>query len=720
MSTAKSSLPILVAGGGIGGLAAALALSRQGFAVKVLEQASEIGEIGAGIQLGPNAFSAFDALGIGERARGRAVYTERLLLMDAVDESEVASVPVGEAFRARFRNPYAVSHRADVHLSLLEGVQASDRIEVLTSTHVERVEQDARGVTAIDRAGKRHAGAALIACDGVKSTVRQQLIGDPVRVSGHVVYRAVVDDRDFPADLKWNAPCVWAGPNCHLVHYPLRGGEQWNVVVTFHSRTPEEWGVTDGSREEVMSYFDGIAPRPRQLLALPKSWRRWATADREPIARWTFGRVTLLGDAAHPMLQYLAQGACMALEDAVTLGEALRACEGDLEAGFASYERSRVARTARVVLMTREMGRIYHAKGVERLVRNELWKDRAPARYYDALEWLYAWRVEHLATKLRGQHAQREQFYRRIDPQHMAPLWTRLGALVPREPGPKGVAHRWRYGELRPHVLEAAEHITAEEAERRVLILENPGLRGSSQITGNLYAGLQLIMPGETAPPHRHTQSALRFIVEGNGAYTMVDDEKVVMQPGDLVITPAWRWHQHGNESAGPMVWLDGLDIPLAMYLGGTFREDAHERAAAGENPAPLPPIHFPYDQTRASLEAMRHAGRPDPHTGHLLRYLDPATGEWAMPTIAAMARLLPAGFTSAPYRSSDSMVFAVVEGRGEIDVAGARFDIGPRDLFVVPGWLVYTIRADEDLVLFSYSERAAQDKLGFFREERQ
>ena len=167
------------------------------------------------------------------------------------------------------------------------------------------------------------------------------------------------------------------------------------------------------------------------------------------------------------------------------------------------------------------------------------------------------------------------------------------------------------------------------------------------------------------------------------------------------------------------MIWLDGLDIPLAMYLGGTFREDAHEQAAAGANPAPLPPIHFPYARTRVSLEAMRHAGPPDPHTGHLLRYLDPATGDWVMPTIAAMVRLLPAGFTSAPYRSSDSMVFAVVEGRGELDIAGSKLDIGPRDLFVVPGWLVYTIRADEDLVLFSYSERAAQDKLGFFREER-
>jgi salicylate hydroxylase len=178
------------------------------------------------------------------------------------------------------------------------------------------------------------------------------------------------------------------------VHYPLRGGEQYNVVVTFHSRKPEEWGVTEGSQEEVLAYFQGIAERPRQLLHLPKSWKRWATADREPIGKWAFGRVTLLGDAAHPMLQYLAQGACMALEDAVTLGAALHASDGDFESAFALYERARIARTARVVLLTREMGRVYHAKGVERLVRNAMWKDRAPSRFYDSLEWLYGWRME--------------------------------------------------------------------------------------------------------------------------------------------------------------------------------------------------------------------------------------------------------------------------------------------------------------------------------------
>jgi len=385
---------VLVAGGGIGGIAAALALVRRGFSVKVLEQAAQLGEIGAGIQLGPNGFAAFDALGIGEIARARAVYTDEMVMHDALDETLVGRIPTGEAFRERFGNPYAVIHRADVHGSLLEGAQATDRIEVATATQVQRVEQDDTGVTVVDARGDRHRGIALIAADGVKSAVRQQFVGDEARVSGHVVYRAVVDRHDFPQDLQWNAASIWVGPSCHLVHYPLRGGEQYNVVVTFHSRETEAWSVREGSREEVQSYFGGICPRARQLIDLPKEWKRWATADREPIAQWNYGRVTLLGDAAHPTLQYLAQGACMAMEDAVTLGEALRVHDNDFGRAFELYQRSRVARTARIVLSAREMGRIFHAKGVERLVRNELWKGRSPDRFYDAMEWLYGWRVD--------------------------------------------------------------------------------------------------------------------------------------------------------------------------------------------------------------------------------------------------------------------------------------------------------------------------------------
>jgi 3-hydroxybenzoate 6-monooxygenase len=391
---APSAQPVLIAGGGIGGLAAALALVRAGLSVTVLEQASEIAEIGAGMQLGPNAFNAFDALGVGPKARDRAVYTDRMVMHDAVDGYRVGEIPTGEAFRERFGNPYAVIHRADAHLSLMEGVQALDRAQMHTQAKIVRIEQTRDSVTAHCADGRSFTGQALIGADGIKSAVREQFVGDAHRVTGHVVYRAVVDKADFPVDLAWNAASIWVGPNCHLVHYPLRGGEQYNVVVTFHSRDTEEWGVRDGSKAEVESYFQGICHQARQLIELPKSWKRWATADREPIENWTFGRVTLLGDAAHPTTQYMAQGACQAMEDAVTLGEALKRHEFDWTKALDHYQRSRIPRTARIVLSSREMGRIYHAKGVERLVRNDLWRGRSPERFYDALEWLYGWRLD--------------------------------------------------------------------------------------------------------------------------------------------------------------------------------------------------------------------------------------------------------------------------------------------------------------------------------------
>lgn len=166
------------------------------------------------------------------------------------------------------------------------------------------------------------------------------------------------------------------------------------MVVTFHSREQEEWGVKDGSKEEVLSYFQGICPKARQLIELPKSWRRWATADREPIDQWTYGRITLLGDAAHPTTQYMAQGACMAMEDAVTLGEALRVTDNNIAAAFDIYQRARVARTARIVLSSREMGKLYHAKGVQRMVRNDLWRGRQSQDFYNAMAWLYDWNVD--------------------------------------------------------------------------------------------------------------------------------------------------------------------------------------------------------------------------------------------------------------------------------------------------------------------------------------
>jgi 2-polyprenyl-6-methoxyphenol hydroxylase-like FAD-dependent oxidoreductase len=396
MTSHTSTRPsVLIVGGGIGGMAAALALSRLGSPVTVLEQAAELGEIGAGIQLAPNAFAALDALGVGANARQRAVFTDRLVMMDAIDEREIGTCAVDEPFRARFGNPYAVIHRADIHTAILEEVRKSPLIEFITSSRVATMVERRDRVSVTDSAARTFSADVLIGCDGVKSVIREKLIGDEARVSGHVVYRAVVPAARMPPSLRWNAPVVWAGPNCHLVHYPLRNGEQYNLVVTFHSRDKETWSVREGSKDEVLSYFTGIGQLPRQLLHTPSSWKRWSTADRDPIPAWGSGRVTLLGDAAHPMLQYLAQGACMALEDAVTLGEAVRHCDFDMPAAFRLYQQSRIARTARVVLSAREMGRLYHARGVERLVRNDLWKGRSAHGFYDALEWLYGWKAEH-------------------------------------------------------------------------------------------------------------------------------------------------------------------------------------------------------------------------------------------------------------------------------------------------------------------------------------
>lgn len=393
----KSNTAIVV-GGGIGGLAAALALARQGIAVDLLEQSRTVGEIGAGLQIGPNAFAALQSLGVADAVRRSAVIVERMLMRDAISGEPVADIPLQDAFQRRFANPYAVAHRADLHAALYGACLENELVRVHVNSRAEFVTIRDDFCSVHTSEGQHFEAAALIGADGVRSVVRDAIVGDGPRVSGHVVYRAVVPADRMPAELKWNAPVVWAGPNCHLVHYPIRGGEQYNLVVTFHSRQQESWGVTDGSREEVLSYFTAIHALPRKLLDLPESWRRWSTADRDPVACWTQGNATLLGDAAHPMMQYLAQGACMALEDAVTLGAAVQATRietaADWNRALRVYERARVTRTARVVLSVREFGRLCHVSGVERLVRNDLWRGRSPERFYDALEWLYSWRPE--------------------------------------------------------------------------------------------------------------------------------------------------------------------------------------------------------------------------------------------------------------------------------------------------------------------------------------
>ncbi|MDX3908088.1 MAG: gentisate 1,2-dioxygenase [Pigmentiphaga sp.] len=334
---------------------------------------------------------------------------------------------------------------------------------------------------------------------------------------------------------------------------------------------------------------------------------------------------------------------------------------------------------------------------------------------------------------------QRQAFYELIDTRSCTPLWEVLHGLVPKTPATPCVPHHWTWDTMWPFLQRAGQLISAEEAERRVLVLENPGLRGQSRITHSLYAGLQLILPGEVAPPHRHSQSAMRFILQGQGAYTAVGGRRITMTEGDFIITPSWSFHDHGNPSDSPMVWLDGLDVPIVELFDAQFREDGEGQptTAIGDGtenlaefglsmkpveykaPTRTSPLWwFPYDRSREALQKL--AGTREPHAcwGHKLQYVNPATGGWPMPTIGTFLQLLPAGFHGKPYRSTDATVYAVREGTGVCEVGGKEFAFGPKDIFVCPSWAPYSLRADSEAVLFSFSDRPAQQSLDIWREQ--
>lgn len=337
--------------------------------------------------------------------------------------------------------------------------------------------------------------------------------------------------------------------------------------------------------------------------------------------------------------------------------------------------------------------------------------------------------------------AQRQDYYDRIGVDSMAPLWEVLGALVPAQPRSPARPHHWKYAELRGRVMEAGALISAAEAERRVLILENPALRGQSCITQSLYAGLQLIMPGEVAPAHRHTQTALRLVLDGEGAYTAVDGERTTMRRGDFIITPAWTWHDHGNLGPEPVVWLDGLDIPIVRLLDAGFAEkgeaefqsvtrpegDALARYGANMVPVdfyqqPADPTHvfvYPWERTRNALKAIS-SSPPDGHFGHKQRYINPATGRSPMPTMAAFSQLIPAGFETKPYRCTDGTVYVCLSGSAEAKVEGQTFRMQENDVIVVPSWHSLQLHAGPETILFSFSDRPVQQALGLWREQRE
>lgn len=343
----------------------------------------------------------------------------------------------------------------------------------------------------------------------------------------------------------------------------------------------------------------------------------------------------------------------------------------------------------------------------------------------------------------------RRTFYDTIGRQHMTPLWEVLHALVPQQPATPCVPAFWAYDKVRPFLMQAGELITAEEAVRRVLILENPSLRGQSCITQSLYAGLQLILPGEIAPSHRHTQSALRFVVEGRGAFTAVDGERTTMAPGDFIITPSWTWHDHGNmrtaEGGEPVVWLDGLDIPMLRFFDAGFAENDTERSQKvtrtegtsyqryGANMLPVhydapfgqtsPIFSYPYERTREALYKLEQQAPVDAWDGIKLRYVNPATGGSPMPTMGTFMQRLPAGFSGKPWRQTDGAVFSVVEGHGTVLIGSAgqqqAHDFGPRDHFVIPSWHAAQLHSAQGCVLFSFSDRPVHQALGIHREER-
>jgi len=386
----QQPLNLLIAGGGIGGLAAAYVLARDGHQVTVLEQSAALGEIGAGIQLGPNIFKMFEYLGLTDAVHRVAFFPTGLGMNDVRTGEKVVRVPLGETALAAYGYPYGVIYRADLHRVFQDACNALPNITLRTSSKVESFEQDAHSVTLRLTHGDAVKGDALIGADGLWSRVREAVVGDgKPRVSGHIAYRAVLKREDVPAHLWSDDVLLWGGEKTHLVHYPLRRGELFNLVAVFHSTKYDEGWNTFGDTAELNERFAQAVPPVRELLGKIETWKMWVLCDREPVKNWSDRRVTLLGDAAHPMLQYLAQGAGQAIEDAVVLGAALRSTGGDVEESFRKYQQARYLRTGRVQLTARFYGDIYHAAGVQRELRNQMFQSSRESAGFAGLKWMY-------------------------------------------------------------------------------------------------------------------------------------------------------------------------------------------------------------------------------------------------------------------------------------------------------------------------------------------
>ncbi len=389
--SARSSTEILIVGGGIGGVALALALARRGQRSRVLEKSAEFGEIGYGIQQGPNAYRMLDWLGVMKDLEPQAVFTKNLILIDALTDRELTRISCEAAFRKRYGAPYTVVHRRDLHGALLDACRKCEQVSLHTSKELVSFTERSDSVIARCADGSEYAGAALIGADGLRSRVREAVIADgPPRPAGHVTYRGVVPLDRVKDRSHFDDMVIWIGPNLHFVQYRLRGGTVMNNVATVVSRKfargeRENYGGPD----ELMEVFARTTPQVREMLAYVGTDKNWVLHDRDPLPGWTRGRVTLLGDAAHPTLQYLAQGACMAIEDAVVLSRTIAAAApGGIPSALEAYEQERYLRAIRVPITARLFGEIIHCDGGARDLRNQLLLQRTPETFWE-VDWLY-------------------------------------------------------------------------------------------------------------------------------------------------------------------------------------------------------------------------------------------------------------------------------------------------------------------------------------------
>jgi salicylate hydroxylase len=382
--------PILIVGGGLGGLTTALALARHGIESRVLEGAPSFGAIGFGIQFGPNVFHVFDRIGVTDAVLDTADSPPAILMFDALNGREVTRIPTGPSFRARFKHPYIIIHRIDLHNVLLDACRRDPLITLVPDAMVTRFEDRGDGVSVATEDGRSFDGAVLVGADGIRSRTRAQLFadGDP-RPNGFMGFRTIVPMAKVTADVQRDIVALWGGPGFHIVHYPLRHGTLFNIVAVFRRTAHSERGDVAAYRAELEEVYRGAHPTMKGLLAMLDLGRRQAVGDRDPIRHWHKGRVALLGDAAHPTLQSLAQGACMAIEDGLCLADCIAAAGRDYDAAFRRYENARSLRTARVTVESRYIWDVYHADGISRDVYWQMLGERTEADTFQCLAWLY-------------------------------------------------------------------------------------------------------------------------------------------------------------------------------------------------------------------------------------------------------------------------------------------------------------------------------------------